>query len=108
MVRMTTRDSADRFARVLGAGQEFRTHGALSGRPGPVVSYGRLPRLFAALTAGADYAVYSYATPVAWHVPGRGWTVPAVRYSVTTARHVSRIGAAIEMLAARGEAQAAA
>lgn len=32
------------------------------------------------------YAVYSYSTPIAWYSHGT-WTVPDVRYSVTTTRH---------------------
>lgn len=30
------------------------------------------------------YVVHSYLTPIAWLVPGDGWTVPQVRYSRTT------------------------
>jgi len=33
-----------------------------------------------------DYVVYSYGTPIAWHHVG-GWSVPSVRYSVTTSKH---------------------
>lgn len=33
-----------------------------------------------------EYVVYSYRTPIAWY--GRDkWTIPAVRYSVTTSNH---------------------
>lgn len=34
---------------------------------------------------GVDYVVYSYSTPIAWHTVGKGWTVPTVSYSSTTA-----------------------
>lgn len=41
-----------------------------------------------------DYVVYSYQTPIAWHVPDDGddgdterWVVPDVKYSRTTTRH---------------------
>ena len=37
-----------------------------------------------------DYVVWSYATPIAWH-GRRGWTVPPVRYSPTTLRHLSHV-----------------
>lgn len=41
-----------------------------------------------------DYVVWSYETPIAWHVPNDAdqgdserWVVPDVRYSTTTTRH---------------------
>ena len=37
-----------------------------------------------------DYVVWSYATPIAWH-GRRGWTVPDVRYSPTTSRHLPHV-----------------
>lgn len=52
-----------------------------------------------------DYIVWSYGTPVAWHVAdpeadmangyGGFWEVPDVRYSVTTSKHQDKIRAAI-------------
>lgn len=33
-----------------------------------------------------DYVVYSYATPIAWHVTGQ-WVVPPVKYSSSTSHH---------------------
>ena len=35
------------------------------------------------------YVIFSYATPLAWRVPGGSWTVPEARYSVTTGQHLS-------------------
>jgi hypothetical protein len=46
------------------------------------------------------YVVFSYGTPIAWRTAGDqgacGWTIPAVRYSVTTSKHqgIARRGAA--------------
>lgn len=45
---------------------------------------GRLPRGFHDSLAKADYVVYSYSTPIGWHVPFEGWHVPEVTYSATT------------------------
>lgn len=61
------------------------------------IGTGWLPREHRAAVLAADYVVYSYATPIAWHVPGEGWTVPDVKYSVTTSRHQAqaRLGAKI-------------
>ncbi len=62
------------------------------------------PGSAAALKAisGPVYVVYSYGTPIAWHVAcGRNdWTVPDVRYSVTTSHHLSLTRQAITF---RGE-----
>lgn len=33
----------------------------------------------------ADYVVLSYSTPIAWHVPGAGWTYVGRRFSASTA-----------------------
>ncbi len=41
-----------------------------------------------------DYIVYSYGTPIAWH--GKfGWTIPNVKYSVTTSKHQGYVRRAI-------------
>lgn len=64
-------------------------------------SFGRLPAAHAArLRAdstrhGIDLIIYSYATPIAWHVRGAGWRVPDVTYSVTTSRHQSLVRVAL-------------
>lgn len=42
-----------------------------------------------------DYAVYSYSTPIAWHVPGEGWTVPAVSYSNSTGKQQGHVRRAV-------------
>lgn len=38
----------------------------------------------------ADYVIYSYATPIAWHLAGV-WVIPHTKFSVTTARHQSYV-----------------
>lgn len=60
---------------------------------------GRLPQdrvngFYRATDADDFYAVYSYATPIAWYAHGT-WTVPAVKYSVTTSRHQSAVNRAV-------------
>lgn len=73
--------------------QPFTTSGALSGRApygehfGPWDS-GRLPREHVESFQRATYAVFSYATPIAWVTDGR-WVIPGTRYSLTTSRHQS-------------------
>jgi hypothetical protein len=50
--------------------------------------YGRLDThlILQLNTEFPDYIVYSYGTPIAWF--GRfGWTIPNVKYSVTTSKH---------------------
>ena len=41
---------------------------------------------FEADVNGADYIVYSYDTPIAWH-SSNGWYVVAQKFSVTTSKH---------------------
>ena len=37
-----------------------------------------------------DYAVFSYATPIAWHTPN-GWHVVDQKFSQTTGKHQSNL-----------------
>lgn len=69
-------------------------HRSVKGRTyalGFIVPTGRLPQdQRAALVAirRPVYVVFSYETPIAWHVIGaEGWTIPKVTYSVTTSGH---------------------
>src|ERR1022692_987307 len=71
---------------ILARREAFTTHGALEGVPGPAVSFGRLPYEWLSSARNADYVVYSYSTPIAWHVYG-GWMVPDEHYSATTSCH---------------------
>lgn len=47
---------------------------------------------------GPVYIVYSYGTPIAWHVgPRNEWVVPNQKYSVTTSKHQSIVRSAIAL-----------
>lgn len=52
---------------------------------------GRLPRDHWDSFYSCDYAVWSYLTPIAWHIPGTGWVMPDVRYSPSTGRQQSQL-----------------
>lgn len=73
--------------------EEFTSHtGNFRGEahePGRYVYTGHLPgRLATTDTVGqADYIVFSYSTPIAWHIPGEGWIIPPASYSITTSMH---------------------
>ena len=86
-VRLTNGDIPDAVAnfktfKANSVRGEFREYGA---------SVGSLPYEYtkALGQAFADhnevYVVYSYQTPIAWHAGGV-WTVPEVKYSVTTTK----------------------
>src|SRR5687768_6782689 len=83
------------YARVLEAGEPFKTSGSLSGEPvngGPSgMGAGRLDPKWYPSIGRADYVVWSYGTPIAWRIPGEGWTVPDDSYSVTTSRQQGKI-----------------
>jgi hypothetical protein len=78
--------------------EPFRS-GALRGEDGPPASYGRLPEEYVRLcqAEAPTYVVMSYATPIAWWNPASGWTVPDVRYSVTTGRHQGYVRTAMTL-----------
>lgn len=96
------------FTPVLRDRVPFKTGGALFGIAGPGETFGRLPHQYWQSNAHADYTVMSYATPLAWHVPGEGWTMPEVKYSVTTSKHQGRIRVALaEIMRAESEATTA-
>lgn len=100
-IRTTTGDAH----RPISDLQPFTTSGALSGRVPHGETFtawesGRLPREHVESFQRATYAVFSYATPIAWVADG-AWVIPATRYSVTTSRHQSaaRHGAHLSGLA---------
>lgn len=39
---------------------------------------------------GIDYVIFSYGTPIAWHLLNGDWVKPNVKYSPTTSKHQSR------------------
>ena len=84
---------ANRDCVTLVARREPFTGSNLRGGPrGTVGSFGLLPvewrRVYQA--DQPDYVVWSYDTPIAWHGLN-GWTVPPVRYSQMTGRHLSHV-----------------
>lgn len=72
-----------------GRAEAFRyNRTALTGGPGNLsLTFGELPSTWHASFSRADYAAYSYSTPIAWHIEGEGWVMPSIRYSVTTTQH---------------------
>jgi hypothetical protein len=59
-------------------------------------TWGRLDHIHIAelISQNPDYIVYSYGTPIAWHHAG-GWSLPAIKYSVSTSKHQSLVRRAI-------------
>ncbi len=115
-MKLKINGSWTQFTEPLSKLEPFTTHGALYGIAG-IGGHGRLPVEYHDSYQRADYTVYSYNTPIAWHVPNRnegwklgngeaapaepGWVMPAEKYSVTTSKHQGRIFTAISQL--RGE-----
>lgn len=74
--------------------QDFECNNSLWGYSGPaprIWNRGQLPDQYhdafqEAHAADDFYAVWSYATPIAWFANGQ-WTVPEVKYSSTTSNH---------------------
>lgn len=98
--KLTTRSMWTEFRDCLSELRPFVTHGAFKGVARPNrersgITYGQLPRQYWDDVTGADYVVYSYLTPIAWHMPNGQWVMPDVRYSVTTSKHQSKIRTAI-------------
>lgn len=103
MTRLNSGD-AEGIAERMGRREEFLTHAKFFGIPGSIqVAYpefGQLPGAWhATVQVNADYIVWSYTTPIAWHEPGVGWVRPLVTYSQTTTRHQRTIDAAIGLIA---------
>lgn len=101
MRRITTRDSWTVYRDMLEQRTPFTTHGSMRGEPGRYPGYepGILPRAYWDSARQAVYTVYSYTTPIAWVDANGTWTVPNVRYSVTTTRHQGKVLAALHDVA---------
>ncbi|GAA4896033.1 hypothetical protein HNR25_001820 [Streptomonospora salina] len=90
MARASIRSDA---RRLISARKPFRTHGALYADDFPRSETGRMPPEWAEAYRsdregpGISYAVYSYATPIAWVRCDGVPVIPEVGYSVTTTRH---------------------
>lgn len=42
-------------------------------------------------TRGIDFVVYSFSTPIAWHVKGGDWIIPIRKYSPTTSKQQNQL-----------------
>lgn len=72
----------------IAARQPFETYGNMSGVTGWVYQgqlSGRALEAWLTDRNAADYIVLSHSTPIAWHVPGAGWTYIDRRFSASTA-----------------------
>lgn len=99
-------DSRGKLYRAIMAGRDFKT-GAMHGESDDGYGFGsgtgRLPEDWRQVFKedSPDYVVYSYATPIAWHVPDDGddggarWVIPDVKYSPTTTRHQNLVRTAL-------------
>lgn len=92
--KLTTRSPWWEFQPVVEAREPFKTSGAFRAQVAEDTAWttevGRLPGEYHESCREADYIVYSYGTPIAWHGPD-GWTFPDEKYSVTTSRHQGKI-----------------
>lgn len=59
--------------------------------------WGRLDYSYRESVKRADYVVYSYSTPIAWHTP-EGWVMPDVKYSPTTTTHQGKVSVALSVM----------
>jgi len=99
----TTKINGHKAAPYIAQRIDFTSHGALSSRTytsddfAPNYYGGQLPRehldaLIAAHKAGTVYVVFSYETPIAWYsYATETWTIPNVKYSITTTQHQGRV-----------------
>jgi hypothetical protein len=99
--KLTTHSSWLDYYEVLHKLEPFKTSGALfaEGKHRDTIgswSVGRLHYAYHATLRKADYVVYSYDTPIAWHVPDVGWAMPDESYSKTTTRHQNKIRTALD------------
>jgi|SRR6187549_3298327 len=100
MKTLKARGTWTQFVEPLRNLEAFKTNGSLYGATGPCMYNfpGDLPKCHVVLVKEADYVVYSYATPIAWHHPIHGWIQPDEHYSQTTAQHQTKIATAIGSL----------
>lgn len=82
----------------IGQRTQFHTSGSLQGTyfrtECGMLPQHRMASYLRAQDADDFYAVYSYFTPIAWYAHGT-WTVPDVRYSVTTSKHQNIVRKAV-------------
>lgn len=99
MMTLTVNGCWTQFVTPLRKLEPFTTHGSLWSEVAPygASSTGRLPSEHVASARAADYVVYSYSTPIAWHTAGE-WVMPDESYSVTTSKQQGRIRTALSVL----------
>lgn len=105
MNRLTNKSSFSSYAAALEAFEPFTTGGSFHGgpvNPGDSIGRGFLSPEYHHSASAADYVVYSYNTPIAWHLSHDDgedrWIVPDVKYSMTTTRHQGKISTAISVM----------
>lgn len=80
-----------KFVAPLNSLTPFKTYGKFYGTDKPE-GMGKLPHEWRDIFRGADYAVYSYNTPIAWYCSDTDqWYFPDTSYSITTTRHQGKI-----------------
>lgn len=101
-------DGWERYADVIARRLPFNTYGSLRGRVTPESQdSGRLRNVHAAAAnlwqadqRYIDYVIYSYQTPIAWHVTTNAganeWIFPNVKYSQRTSMHQNKIKSALD------------
>lgn len=78
----------------------FETYGNMSGVTGwvyPGILSGRGLEAWLTDRNAADYVVLSYSTPIAWHVPGAGWTYIDRHFSPSTAKTQAQVRYALSL-----------
>ena len=106
-VQLRVRDPWWKFRHPLHDRRPFKTYGELRGvarpeREGSAWLEDYFPsahHLWRADHGKIDYVVYSFQTPIAWHVTGVGydeWVYPNVRYSRRTSGHQNKIRTALD------------
>lgn len=84
IARRQTFTAASMHARATDPGNQYR------GGAG-ILPYDWSSTFYRDTADGLAYIVYSYATPIAWERSDGTRVIPAVRYSVSTARHQSQV-----------------
>ena len=96
---MTTKTGANSVQTLIAIAkrQTFETYGSFSGytydvslhgMPSTGILLGTHENILIDQAADVDYIVYSYSTPIAWHLTSTDlWVMPDVKYSATTSKH---------------------
>jgi hypothetical protein len=98
---VSTNTSPYVFRSLLETHTPFRTYGHLKGVSITLglawqLDKGALGAEYHPSFLRADYAVYSYRTPIAWHDGvADEWCIPNANYSPTTSRHQNKMRAAL-------------